>query len=158
METINSARKTVSAGRWRRGRVPASGDRRGVAAVEFVVLAPCLIIFLLGTFEMARGLMVKEVLNDAARRACRLGIQPNKANADVTATIANIMKDNNMPTTHVTTTIQVNGATVDCSTAQQNDKVSVKISIPTSDTFWISTFFLKSSSLESDSITMMRQD
>ncbi len=113
---------------------------------------------LLGMFEMSRGIMVKEVLNDAARRACRIGILPNKANSDVTATITNILSDNNLPTTHITTTIQVNGVTVDCSTAQQSDRISVQISIPTSDTFWISTYFLKSTSLESDSITMMRQD
>ena len=142
----------------RRRKVCRGGKRRGIAVVEFAVLAPCITVLLLGMFEMSRGIMVKEVLNDAARRACRVGILPIKANSDVTATITNILTDNNLPTTHVTTTIQVNGVTVDCSTAQQSDKITVKISIPTSDTFWISTYFLKSTSLESDSITMMRQD
>jgi len=34
----------------------------------------------------------------------------------------------------------------------------VKVSIPTSSTFWISTYFLKSTAIESDSISMLRQD
>jgi len=157
MQTICILRSIGPAAR-RRRRTRAAGARKGIAAVEFAVLAPCLAVLLLGMFEMSRGIMVKEVLNDAARRACRVGVLPNKANSDVTATITNILTDNNLPTTHVTTTIQVNGVTVDCSTAQQSDKITVKISIPTSDTFWISTYFLKSTSLESDSITMMRQD
>ena len=115
-------------------------------------------IIVLGTFELARGIMVKQVLNDAARRGCRIGIQPLKANSDVTTGINNILTDNGFSTSIATITIKVNGAVVDCSTAVQNDRVSVKVSIPTSSTFWISHYFLQSSEIVSDSITMLRQD
>lgn len=115
-------------------------------------------IIVLGTFELARGIMVKQVLNDAARRGCRIGIQPLKANSDVTTGINNILTDNGFSSSIATIKIQVNGATVDCSTAVQNDKVSVKVSIPTSSTFWISHYFLQSTEIVSDAITMLRQD
>ncbi len=132
--------------------------RRGIAATEFAVIAPFLGILILGMFELARGIMVKQMLNDAARRACRVAIQPQKANSDVTSEINNILSDNGIPTADATITVQVNGATANCNTAKQNDKVSVKVAIPTSDTFWISSHWLSSSSIMSDAVTMLRQD
>jgi Flp pilus assembly protein TadG len=132
--------------------------RRGVAATEFAVLAPILAILILGMFELARGIMIKQMLNDAARRACRVAIQPQKANSDVTSEVNNILSDNGIPAGDATITVQVNGATANCNTAKQNDRVSVKVSIPTSDTFWISAHWLSSSSIMSDSVTMLRQD
>lgn len=132
--------------------------RRAIAATEFAILAPFLTILILGTFELARGIMVKEILNDAARKGCRTGIQPLKANSDVTTAVNNILTDNSISTSSTTITVQVNGTTVDCKTAKQNDKVTVKVSIPTSSTFWISTYFLKSTAIESDSVSMLKQE
>jgi Flp pilus assembly protein TadG len=132
--------------------------RRGVAATEFAVLAPFLAILILGMFELARGIMVKQLLNDAARRACRIAIQPLKANSDAIADVNNTMTDNGLPAADATVVIKVNGVVANCNTAKQNDKVSVQVSIPTSDTFWISTHWLSSSSIVSDSVTMLRQD
>jgi hypothetical protein len=106
---------------------------------------------------MGRGLFVKAALTDAARKACRVGIQPAKANSDITTEVNNILSDNNLPTGSATITIQVNGQVVDASTAQRNDKVSVKVALPVSSFFWTSTFFLNSSSVESETIVMMRQ-
>lgn len=144
---------------YRRRRVarPSGESRRGIAAVEFAVLAPFLAILILGSFELARGIMVKQILNDAARRGCRTAIQPLKANSDVTSDVNNILTDNSISTSAATIAVQVNGVTANCNTAKQNDKVTVKVSIPTSSTYWISTFFLKSSTIESDSVTMLKQ-
>jgi Flp pilus assembly protein TadG len=153
---VNS-RATVVANRRRRGFRPRATSRRGVAAVEFAVLAPFMAILILGSFELARGIMVKQTLNDAARRGCRTGIQPSKANSDVTSDVNNILTDNSLATNSATITVQVNGVMANCNTAKQNDKVTVKVSIPTSSTYWVSTFFLKSSSIESDSVTMLKQ-
>ncbi|HKD35984.1 MAG TPA: TadE/TadG family type IV pilus assembly protein, partial [Pirellulales bacterium] len=139
-ESTAAERITAPADRIRQSRAPTGGAsgraaskrsrRRGIAAVEFAVLAPFMTIVVLGTFELARGIMVKQVLNDAARRGCRIGIQPLKANSDVTSGINNILTDNGFSTSIANITIQVNGVTVDCSTAKQNDRVSVKVSIP----------------------------
>ena len=132
--------------------------RRGIAAVELAFLAPFLTVLILGMFEIARGIMVKQLLNDAARKACRTGVLPLKANSDVTSEVNDVLTDNGLSPTSATIRIQVNGATVDCSTAKRNDRVSVKISVPTAKTFWISTYFLVSSSIDSDSVTMLRQE
>ena len=52
----------------------------------------------------------------------------------------------------------MNGANVDASTAVQNDKISVKVAIPVSSVYWMGTVFLASSSVESETVIMMRYD
>jgi hypothetical protein len=139
--------------------VATTGLRRtAAAAAEFALLSPLLVFLILGTFELTRGVMTRQVLNDAARKACRRGIQPGKTNTDVTADVNNILTDNNIPTSDATITILVNGVAADVSTAVPGiDKVSVKVSIPVSDIFWAGTFFLSGSTIESDYVAMMKQ-
>ena len=131
--------------------------RRGAATAEFAVLAPFLFFLMLGTFELARGILVKQVLNDAARKACRTGITPGKANSDVTNDVNDVLNDNNISPSNATVTIQVNDSSADVSTSNRNDKVTVKVSIPISAVFWAGTYFLSGSTVESDYVSMMRQ-
>lgn len=131
--------------------------RRGTAAVEMALVAPLLGMIVVGMIELSRGWDVKEILNNAARKGCRTGILPQKANSDITADVNNILTDNGLPTGSVTVTVLVNGVAVDASTAVQNDQISVKVSIPTSQTYWISQWFLSGSTIESETIVMMRQ-
>jgi Flp pilus assembly protein TadG len=109
----------------RRGR---EASRPG-AAVECAVIAPFLAAMLLGMIEVGRGLIGKEILSDAAQKACRSGALPGKANSDVTTEVANTMSNNGITDS---TTIPVNGVTADVSTANRFDKVSVKVAIPVS--------------------------
>ncbi|MBV9126276.1 MAG: pilus assembly protein, partial [Planctomycetes bacterium] len=52
------------------------GKKRGaIAAVEFALVAPLLFLFIIGMFEISRGMQVKAMLNNAARKGCRTGIQ-----------------------------------------------------------------------------------
>lgn len=129
--------------------------RRGVAAVEFALLAPVLGVMIIGMFELARAFMVKEMLTNAATIACRTASLPGKSNTDATTEITTTMADNSI--TGYTSTIQVNGVTANASTASRYDKISVKVSVPVSNVFWISTFFLTSSMIESETVSMMRQ-
>ena len=50
--------------------------RRAAAAVELALIAPVLAAMLVGIFELGRGLMVKQALNDAARKGCERGTLP----------------------------------------------------------------------------------
>jgi Flp pilus assembly protein TadG len=133
----------------------ARGARRGVSAVEFALVAPILATLMLGMLEIGRGLMVKEILSDAAQKACRTAALAGKANSDVTAEVDNIMQDNSV--TGYSSTIQVNGVTADVSTAVRFDRVSVKVSVPVSQVFWTTTFFLTNQMVESETVVMMRQ-
>jgi hypothetical protein len=51
--------------------------RRGVAAVEFAVTVPLLLLLLVGIWELGRIIDVQITLNGAARDAARLGAQAN---------------------------------------------------------------------------------
>jgi Flp pilus assembly protein TadG len=134
-----------------------ASPRRGAAIIEFAVLAPVLVFLLLGTFEVTRGIMVKQVLNDAARRACRTAILPTGTNSAVTADANAVLTDNKLTPSDATITIQVNDVTADLATAKQYDKIAVKISIPASKTTWTTMFYLQANMLESETMTMMRQ-
>jgi Flp pilus assembly protein TadG len=131
--------------------------RLGSAAVEFALFAPLLGMLMMGMFEMGRAMNAKEILSDAVRKAGRTGIQPNKANSDITTEVSNILSDNQSSTSQLTVTIQVNGAAVDASTAVRGDMISVKASIPATQVLWLAPFFLNSQSIESETIVMMRQ-
>jgi Flp pilus assembly protein TadG len=128
-----------------------------MAVVEFALLAPLLVSLVLGMFELARGLMVKEMLSDAAQKGCRTGVLPGKTNSDITSDVNNILADNGIASTDVTTTIQVNGRTADLSTANPNDKISVKVAIPVAKVYWVGTVFLSAQSVESETVVMLRQ-
>ncbi len=61
--------------------------RRGAAAAEFAMLA----VPLAGMLEFGRALMVKQVLTDAARRACRVAIIELETHATVVAQVRNAL-------------------------------------------------------------------
>src|SRR5438132_13218145 len=84
----------------------------GSVVVEFALLAPLIGSLLIAMFELSRGIMVREVLSDAARKGCRTGILPARSNANVTSDINDILTDNNIPTTNAKITIKVNDVVV----------------------------------------------
>src|SRR5688572_2366527 len=51
--------------------------RRGVAAVEFAVCLPLLLMLLIGIWELGRIIQVQIILNNAARDGARLAAQAN---------------------------------------------------------------------------------
>jgi Flp pilus assembly protein TadG len=132
-------------------------ERSGLAVVEFAIIAPILVFLVIGVLETARGLMVREVLSDAARRACRTGILPGTDNAAITNDVNSILADNNIKSTDATITIQVNGNDADARTAVVRDRISVRVTIPVSRIAWITPLFLPGSSIESETVVMMRQ-
>jgi Flp pilus assembly protein TadG len=139
------------------GHVPRTRRRSGAAAVEFALLAPLVAVIVVGMIETSRGLMVKGILSDAARKGCRTGIQPATTNAAITADVNDILTNNQINSADATITILVNGAQVDASTAQQNDQISVKVSIPADKISWGVSLFLGGGKIESETVVMMRQ-
>jgi Flp pilus assembly protein TadG len=135
----------------------AETHRRGTAAVEFAILVPFLAVLAMGMIEVTRGVQVKDMLTDAVRSGCRLAIQPGTASATVQANINQVLTNAGIPTGDVTITIQVNGQTVDASTAVKGDTISVKIALPVDDVGWVTPVFFSGKSVESETLVMMRQ-
>jgi Flp pilus assembly protein TadG len=141
--------------------------QRAIAAVEFALVAPLLAVLFMGMMELSRALMVKVTLSDAARKACRTGIQRDKGNNDITNEVINIMNDNGYDTTRFnppslgSITINVtdpNGVALsDSLDAPSGSTVSVQVSIPVSSTTWVTQVFLPDGSFESETVVMMKQ-
>src|SRR5262249_24482778 len=55
-------------------RLARKRARLGAHTVEFALCAPIWFVLILGMFEFGRAFMVMQLLNDAARRGCRVGI------------------------------------------------------------------------------------
>jgi Flp pilus assembly protein TadG len=136
---------------------PSALGRRAAAAVEFAIVLPFLAVLVTGSFELARGIMVRQILTDAARKACRNGTLPNRANSDMTQDVNDVLTDNSVPTSAATITILVNGQAVDAITALQGDSISVKVAVPFNKVTWTPLFFFSNSSVESETLVMMRQ-
>ena len=129
--------------------------RSGTATVEFAIIAPLLVLVLMGMFEVTRAIQVKNYLTDAARSSCRIAIQPGTNNQSVQNQINAVLTNNGLPMASAKTTILVNGNAVDVNTANKYDQISVKISIPISQASWVSLFYFTSAEVESENMTMM---
>ena len=63
-------------------RKPVAGKRRGVAAVEFAVCLPFILLMLVGLWEVGRMVEVQQLLNNSVREG---GRQASTANIDAAA-------------------------------------------------------------------------
>jgi Flp pilus assembly protein TadG len=149
------------------------GQRRGIAAAEFAVLAPFLAALVIGMVEMGRLVMVKETLTNAARKGCRTGVTPGKGYNDILNNVNNILTDNNIDPSKATITVQIapytgtatapswGSFTTVTSPSAFNpnplDKVSVQVSIGVTNVLWLTPVFTSSASVESEMLTMLRQ-
>jgi Flp pilus assembly protein TadG len=134
-----------------------AASRPGSAVVEFAVIAPFLATIALGMIEVTRAVQVKDVLTDAVRSGCRLAALPGSDNTAVTNNISTILNNAGIPPAYATITIQVNGKTADVKTAVQGDKVSVQLAVPINKVNWITPLFFTNQSVDTETLTMMRQ-
>lgn len=143
------------AGLFGRRRQRLGRARRGAATVEFAIVTPLLfLVVILPTFEFGRGLMVAELVTNAARSGARVGVLPGNANSTVTSAVTTSLSDQGI--TGATTTITVNGAAADVSSAVAGDVVKVSVSVPYNSNSWIPGRFLAGATI-SGSQTMRRE-
>jgi Flp pilus assembly protein TadG len=149
-------------------RADYQGDtRRGAAAVELALVVPFLAILFLGMTEMSRMLIVKVALNNAARKGCQTGILTGKTNQDITADTIDVMRTRGFSSTQfnppsvgsVTITVTDPGGTSvsDALSATAGSKVTVKVAVPVSSTAWITSYFLSSTTSQSETVVMKKQ-
>ena len=91
-------------------------SRHGVAAVEFAVCLPLLLVLLMGTWEIARLVQVYQVIANAAREGARIAAQgqiinltgaytqitKTSSNPNVTDTVRNYVQNMGINTTGLT--------------------------------------------------------
>jgi Flp pilus assembly protein TadG len=135
-----------------------SKKRRGVVTVEFALMSPLLAAIVLGTFEVGRQMMVKQMLTETARAGCRVAILPASDSALVRAAINTVLTKRGIDPTAVTTTIRVNDVLTDARNAKRNDRIEVEVAIPFSAVSWTNGFFfISADAIQSEKVVMMRE-
>jgi Flp pilus assembly protein TadG len=124
---------------------PASNtfwQRGGTACVEFAVVLPILLTFVLGVLEIGRYVEVYQVINAAAREGARQASTGQMTNAQVINVVTGCIKAAGLPTTQLTVTVSdLTNPGTDVSQATILDNLQVTVSIPYSNVRWITTYF-----------------
>lgn len=68
-----------------------ASDRRGIAAMEFAVCLPILLVLIVGTIEACSMVYLKQTLTVAAYEGIRASVKANATTADVTAACNQIL-------------------------------------------------------------------
>ncbi|MCI0461997.1 MAG: pilus assembly protein [Gemmataceae bacterium] len=125
----------------RHARARRFSGRPGVSTVEFALVAPVFVLFVLGVIEIGRGLMVVSLLNNSARAGCRVGILDGSSDTDISSAVTSALQGQNV--TGITVTVHVNGTPANASTAVSGDRITVFVSVPITNVTWVpgSRFF-----------------
>ncbi len=124
---------------------------RGVAAVEFAVVAPVLFLLILGMIDVGRALMVQNMLTNAARDGARAASLGGATAVEVEAQVVSFLAGSNVPGSSVTVTPNP------LTSAAVGDPVTVDVQVPYSAVSWLpSSFFFKGVTL--DSTIVMRSE
>ena len=109
----------------RRTRARHNSLREGVAATEFAVCLPVLVLLMLGVIETSTMVFLKQSLEVAAYEGAHMGVMPDSERSDVIDICEAILTDR-----------RVNGATIDVVPADlgsvaPGDFFEVRVSAPT---------------------------
>jgi Flp pilus assembly protein TadG len=131
------------------GRHSHSQRRRGAAAVEFAMILPVFFTVIMGMIEVGRGIMVSQILENAARNAARMAILDNTANATVISTTQSFVASAaGVGNTDTTVHISVNGSSgAALSSANPGDTILVTVSLPASKISWVPANYLSGMNL-----------
>ena len=118
--------------------------RRGVAAVEFALVAPLFFMFVFGIIEFGRMVMVQQIMTNAAREGARIAIVPGTATATVQSQVATYLVNGAV----ISSTSALNGGTGKPtmtvspdppSGAASGSLVTVTVTVPFTAVSWLPT-------------------
>ena len=86
-----------------------------------------LMVLTFGTVEAGHFYFVKQQVQGAAREGARAAIPPGSDNGDVTDAVNAVLTTSGLPPGSFTTTVRVNGAVADASTANSGQRIEVTV-------------------------------
>ena len=152
---------------------PPGRSRRGVAAVEFAVVLPVLLLFLLGIVEVGRLVMVAQLATNGSREAARYAVQGSADPAAVEAYTRQYLAQTGIPDAAVTdfaieaytTTTTAKGVTSSgwnaaptLSTVSQGTPVRARFLINYDRVSWLPTRFVLRSGAQVQGVSVMRKE
>jgi len=107
--------------------------RRGVAVVEFAVVAPVFILLVFGMIEYGRMVMVQQVITNASREGARRGVLDGAQFADVENAVDNYLTAAQIDTANVVIDVNPNPP----SSQAAGLPVTITVSVPYDDVGWL---------------------
>jgi Flp pilus assembly protein TadG len=126
-------------------KIGARLQRRGVAVVEFAIVAPVFFMMVIGFIEFGRALMVQQVLINASRVGARQASTTGATTSQVQAAVQ-----------AYTNGVSINGVKVtvtpDPSAAAAGTAITVETTVPFGSVSWMNTpWFLAGKTLKASS-------
>ncbi len=129
-------------------------NRRGAAVVETAIVLPLFLMITLGIVELGRGMMVGELLTEAARLGARQGSLAGSTNLEVEQSVKSFCATVlNTDSANVTVTISITPAVGnidpgnDLSLANSGDLCVVSVSVPYNTVSFIQPTYLDSKNI-----------
>lgn len=138
----------------RRKRPSLAGQapqRRGAAAVEMAFVLPVFFTVILGMIELGRGIMVAQLMANAAREAARSAIIDGSTNTTVTTAAKSFMQTAaGVSANDLSVTIDVSSASAggQVANAKPQDLITVNLSLPYSKVSWLPPKYLAGKSIK----------
>ena len=131
-----------------RKRNRQAGRRQGVAAVEFAVCLPVLVLVIVGSIEACTMVFLKESLTVAAYEGSRTALKPGATEADVIARCEEVLAERSVEGGSVDVTPSSIGSTAAGETLQ------VSVTAPCESNGVVPVWFYGDASLTGDSSVM----
>jgi Flp pilus assembly protein TadG len=143
---------------WR--RTGASPGRGGAAAVEFALVAPVLVLVVMGMIELGRSIMVLDLLNHAAR----VGILPANGNTEITNAVDSSLASSGIQGADAPVIdVKPEGSDTwispgNAGTATTGAAIRVRVSVKYNKVTWLaSTWFVGSNTNLSSNVVMSKE-
>ena len=124
--------------------------RSGLAAAEFAVCLPVLLVIIFGSIESCTMIFLKQSLTVAAYEGVRVGITGGTDNSDVAAASNQILTDRHVNNGTIVT------IPADLSTASVGDYITVRVLAPCNENSALSGWFFNNVTLDGEA-TMMKE-
>ena len=115
----------------------SSRSRRGVAAVEFAVVAPVVFLAFFGMVEMGRMVMVKQAVVNAAREGCREAILATTIDAADVDAVVRAHLVNVVPDASDVNELRVTCTPADLTAVASGTTITVDVECDFSDVSWM---------------------
>lgn len=123
-----------------------SQSRRGVATVEFAIIAPTFFLLVLGCIELGRALMVQQILTNASRAGARNAV--TLSGTESSAVVAAEDFADGASVGGITVAVSPNP-----STASAGEMITVTVTVPYANVTWVpAPWFLNGATLSASSV------
>jgi Flp pilus assembly protein TadG len=128
-----------------------TAERRGAAVVEFAVVAPVLILLLLGMIECGRMIMVQQTITTAAREGARSAIVEGNSATTATTSVQSFLAGTGIRGAQITVAPKNTGSVV------HGQPITVTVSVPFSAVSWLPHPFFFGERTLTSTATMRRE-